>query len=271
MTGELDRALGRLPEYQRLAGALARVRAQQKAPSAEVAPTPAEPWRNVVSEAVEAVMAGGQVARDLVSRFIAAKAPVARPAAALRHELLVVVAQQLEGRMAGLVKPHADELLGFLAEELEALLAEVRDQHVAVEEQSQRYGGLRWAQQQVTEAALGQGPVTQLIGHVGRLANMPDLHPLLLQQLHPRKRSAATWPPPPPLPTAWRWDASSLDVWPAADREAFLTWLAKDPAPEPWLPSTAELVEAGRVLSERIRAAHRAAGINTDIFTEARR
>lgn len=128
-----------------------------------------------------------------------------------------------------------------------------------------RYGGLRAAQRDVTERVLGQGAsTTTLLGNVGTLANMADLHPVLLEQLHPvrpwmgetvRLELAPIGPAPWPAPThGWY-------VWPTTDRPAYLAWLANDPLPKPSIPSIGELVEAGRDLSARIMTAQKAAGL----------
>lgn len=127
VTTALNRALGRLPEYQRLSEAVARVRAEmaEPQPPAEVA-DPRESPSQVAEAALEAVLAGGAVDEALVARYAAATALLTRPVAAVRHELLLGLDGRLRPQMAALVEPNADQLLGFLAEDLQGLLGEVR-------------------------------------------------------------------------------------------------------------------------------------------------
>jgi hypothetical protein len=277
----LARALSAVPDYDRLTGALAAIDAHR--PS--LAPPASDPTTDLEAEVRDAILDGKPPPADLGARLVAAED-------AQRHRTAAAtfLGVRVAGRGTGLygvlmierdeaLRRHADDALAVLADELAAILDDVRGADsvlgpIASAEQAvqagaeagaawrtltdavARYDELRAAQQQVLVAAGHEvARIRSDLEDGGYHRDASTIDPRWRARIDGTEHefTAAAYAArsgwPAALPT------QGAGPWPSRDRPSYLRWLSTTADVRPWVPDRRQLAAQLDALNAAVQAA----------------
>jgi hypothetical protein len=284
MTEVLRRSLSAIPDYDLLSDAIEAVESH-----VATLPIPqTDPAAAIAAEVRDAVVAGKPVPDNIGARIVAAD----DAARARRAEARLIgvragprghgIVGRLMAERDQLVRSHADDALGFLADQLTDVLDAVREADQALggirtveqalaataeqgaawrvlAEQVRRYGELRSAQTEILVAAGHERPrVRPDVEDGGLIRDVHTVDPRWQSRIAGEEQvpdavlaARSAWPSPRPTRGAGHW--------PTSDKPGYLRWLATGPA-RPWVPGRRQLAaQLDRLAADEREAAARRA------------